>query len=152
MSAFVWIYLLGLILPFIPALLLPLPLLPRAAVAYGALIGSATMVFSLFPTDGRYLRSACGDPDWPLDLVYRLDPATNLFPSLHVGLATLVVLCLRHVQSRWTAPVVILACVQPVAVLLVKQHTLADVLAGSFLAFAVYQGIFASRTGISIQP
>lgn len=105
--AFVWVYLAGLFLPFAPLLLLPQRQLPRMALAYSALIGAAAISFLALPTDGAALRASCADPGWALLAVYRFDPPTNLFPSLHVGLPTLACLCLKQATRagpRWSPP------------------------------------------------
>jgi membrane-associated phospholipid phosphatase len=144
-------YLVGLVLPVMPAWFIPLRLLPRASAAYIALIAMATLGFLLLPTDGRLLRAQCGDPTWTLEQVYRLDAARNLFPSLHVGFATLAALCLRHAQSRWSTAAECLAAIQVVTVCLVKQHVLADAVAGAMLAFAAYSMCLESRPETAIQ-
>ena len=150
--AFVWVYLAGLFLPFAPLLLLPQRQLPRMALAYSALIGAAAISFLALPTDGAALRASCADPGWALLAVYRFDPPTNLFPSLHVGLPTLACLCLKQADSRWTQVVAALAAAQALAVCLVKQHVLADVMAGALFAWLAYRLTLAGSRALASQP
>jgi membrane-associated phospholipid phosphatase len=150
-SGLAWAYLVGMMLPIVPAGLVPLRLLPCASAAYVAFIAAATLGFLLVPTDGHLLRAQCSEPGWTLATVYQLDSAQNLFPSLHVGFATLAALCLRRVRSRWATVAGFLAVVQAVTVCLVKQHVLADAVAGVMLAFAAYTICFEPRLEAAIQ-
>lgn len=140
----VWLYLIGLAAPFLPLFALPRSVLPKAMTSYCLLILSAATLFSAFPTDAMPLRALCGDPAWPLALVYRFDPATNMFPSLHVGLATLSCLWLTTSAARLRRIATALAIGQAIAVLLIKQHTLADVAMGALLAWLSYRLVLSS--------
>ena len=146
-----WLYLAGLALPFLPALLLPVAYLPRAAASFGMLIALAGLVFMVMPTDGSELRATCGQPAGVLGLVFELDPATNLFPSLHVGFAVLAAACLWQAEARGAVLTRALAVAQMLTVCLVKQHALLDVAAGAGLALLVYALCFAGMGSVSIQ-
>jgi len=149
---FVWVYLAGLAAPFLPLFALPRSLLPKAMASYSLLILTAVVLFLVFPTDAGSLRALCGDPPWSLALLYRLDPATNMFPSLHVGLATLSCLWLVEAGSRWGRVAAALALGQALAVLLIKQHTLADVAMGTALAWLSYRLALARSFSPATQP
>jgi hypothetical protein len=74
---------------------------------------------------------------WGLRLNYALDPPTNLFPSLHLSVATLA--CLGAGTARRAAgfllvPVVAIA----VAITTVKQHFVADGVAGLLLGLTIW--------------
>ena len=151
-----WIYLVGLVVPLLPACAMPISLLPRTACTYIALIAASALVFVLVPTDGRALRTQCvTTPSWPLEVIHRLDAPANLFPSLHVGFAVLAALCLRHVGARWALTAMALAGIEAVSVCLVKQHFIADAMAGAVFAILAYVTILVPGgrrlVGASIQ-
>lgn len=140
----VWVYACGLVLPLAPAWLLPRQHFMPTVAAYAALIISASALFVLVPVHGQTLRAACAavqaDPAsaWALALLHRVDPPRNLFPSLHIGFATLASLCMWQARARGRGLVACLALAQWPAVCAVKQHFLADALAGAVLAVLVY--------------
>jgi len=164
------------LIPFVPetiyiyawlftAMLFPLfvvrspALFRRVALAYAAVIAACLMVFAIYPVSAADLRPGVGDLDvsrftgWGVKLVYSLDPPYNLFPSLHLAIATLAAL------SAWKARPVYgaigFAWVLPIAVSVstLKQHFLVDSVAGAGLACAVYAAIIrpydAARDGES---
>lgn len=140
--ALVNVYVLGLATPFVPALLLPWHLFLRSVLAYALLIAAATLAFVILPTDGIALRSTC-PAHWALGMLHDADVQSNLFPSLHVGFSTLAALCLRSARSRWATWLFGMACLQAIAVCLIKQHYLADAAAGPLFAWAAHRVAYA---------
>lgn len=132
----VWIYLGALVWIGLPALLLGPALFRRAALAYAVAIATALVCFALLPSTAPLLRaqaSPAGQPlatAWALAALHRIDPPTNLLPSLHMALACLASIALAQQHPRWrTACWAALACIG-LAVCLSKQHALADAAAG----------------------
>ncbi len=131
-----------------PAATLPLfvvrdaPLLRRIALAYLGVIALCLVCFSIWPVSGAPLRDSVGslDPDrlleWGTLLLYRLDPPRNLFPSLHIALATLAVCGAGRAQpvvGRVGAiALVFIVC----SVVGIRQHYAVDALVGGLLALA----------------
>jgi membrane-associated phospholipid phosphatase len=147
-----WIYLFGVLIPLLPAWLLRGEAFLRAVRAYAILIVASTAAFILLPTDATALRLAC-PPHEVLDTLYAIDMGTNLFPSMHVGFATLAALCLRSVGSHWTGAFFFAALLQAAAACLVKQHYSADVLGGAALAWGAHALAFRSSLPVStIEP
>ena len=65
---------------------------------------------------------------------YAVDPPVNLFPSLHCANAVLAALMARRLSPRLFYLVGPLAGLVLISVVLVKQHYVADVVAGTALA------------------
>ena len=148
-----WVYLLGVLLPLLPAWLIRGEAFLRTARAYALLIATSTAAFVLLPTDAGPLRAACYEPGM-LNALFAIDMRSNLLPSLHVGLATLAALCLRSAGSRWSGALIIGALLQAAAACLVKQHYLVDTVAGAALACIVHALAFwrSPSTPAPIQP
>jgi hypothetical protein len=144
-SGTIWIYIALFPTAFAPLFLLRCQRLYRRTLAtYAAVIAISLAVFVAFPVTSHALRvdAARLDPsrlsDWAVALVYRLDPPVNLFPSLHLSVAALAAL------SAWTARrayglvaaagVVVIAA----SICTVKQHFIADGIAGLALAGAAF--------------
>lgn len=68
---------------------------------------------------------------------YRVDPPVNLFPSLHCANAVLAALMAHKLSRRVGWLISAFAVLVVIAVPLVKQHYIADALAGIVLAVAV---------------
>lgn len=140
----IWVYMLGFMLPLIPAAIMPAELFMRAVGAYALVIASASLVFVLLPTDGRPLRAQCdGTSDWALATLQRLDTSANLFPSLHVAFAVLAALCVRRAGSRGGPLLFATAVAQAITVCLVKQHYVMDAVAGALFGLAAYAVAFS---------
>lgn len=94
--------------------------------------------FLLFPT-ANVRPAGLEEGIWTelLELVYRMDPPTNLFPSIHCLASWLCFVVLRREESLpvWyragCGVMAVLICISTVAV---RQHVLADVAAGILLA------------------
>lgn len=127
---------------FIPVLQIrDLRLFARAVYAFCAYNLVALAVFLLVPT--RYPRPESLPVDsffsWCVGLVYAADPGYNNFPSLHVANATFIALLARRVDRRVGAIVLALAAAIAGSTVLVKQHWIADVIAGAALGGAAYR-------------
>jgi membrane-associated phospholipid phosphatase len=160
------------LIPFVPgtiflyawlftAMLFPLfvvrspALFRRVGLAYAAVIAACLVVFAVYPVSAADLRTGVGDLDvsrftgWGVNLVYTLDPPYNLFPSLHLAIATLAAL------SAWKARPIYgaigFAWVLPIAVSVstLKQHYVVDSVAGAALACAVYAAIIRPYARVS---
>lgn len=118
-------------------------LLRRTALAYVAVIAVSLASFLVFPVTVSPLRPplAALDPGtlhgWGLRLVYRLDPPTNCFPSLHVGLAAIGAAAVWRTERRHAALPLLIVVGTLVAVSTTKQHFVADGLAALLLVVGV---------------
>lgn len=110
-------------------------LLHRTTLSYLLVIGASFACFALFPVSCASLRPPLEGLDertlhgWALRLIYTLDPPTNLFPSLHVGLAAIGAASVRRASRGhgWLAGSIVAATV--VSICTVKQHFVVDAVA-----------------------
>ncbi len=140
-----------MVFPYLLALVLPdfglfgWPLSDRAgmrrqALSYTALHFLCFAIFLLYPVhaDLRPLElpsEALGVP--VLALYYKLDPPVNLFPSLHCSNAVLAALMAKKLSQRLFYIVAPLAVLVVLSVVLIKQHYVADAIAGVALGLLV---------------
>lgn len=121
----------------------------RVAWAYFWVATVSLVIWALYPVTAIGLR-----PDvtnlatdsfhtWGLRVNYALDPPLNLFPSLHVAIATLAALCAGKARPLWGAWGAVGTGAICLAVVFVKQHFVADAVAGVLLAAACYRGAVA---------
>ena len=109
----------------------------RAALVALVLVSVlATPVFVLFPV---VIPRPAIDPTASVSLravswLYALDAPVNTFPSLHVANSALGALLLREVRARTAPLATTLAVGIAVSVVLLKQHWIADIAGGLFLA------------------
>jgi membrane-associated phospholipid phosphatase len=133
----VWVY-----VCIFPAALSPLVLVRdnaifrRTALAYAIAMTVSFSCFFAFPITSRSLRVPIHDldpsqlSDRVVELIYALDPPTNLFPSLHLSIVVLAVM------SLWRAGKItcMLAAAGAFAiggsVCLIKQHFIVDAAGG----------------------
>ena len=114
----------------------------RQALCYCVMHLVCFAVFLIYPVKAE-LRPVLLPSDTPslraLAYYYEIDPPVNLFPSLHCANAVLAA-CMAHKLSR-RAGWLISACALLVvlSVVLVKQHYVADAVAGVALALLVDQ-------------
>lgn len=116
----------------------------RVALAYALVIAVSLLSFRLFPVtslgfrpDPRWLQDH-NFHEWGVRLNFFLDPPFNLFPSLHLSIATLVALTAWKARRAYGVLAVLLASGIALAVLTLKQHYLADAVAGIALGSAIY--------------
>ncbi|KSV72236.1 hypothetical protein N183_27085 [Sinorhizobium sp. Sb3] len=155
--ALVPVYAIGVFWPLTLAWLTPRALLVRVAAGFALVSALSAALFKLLPSDGRALRGQCAPVTDPaLALLQQLDPPIHLFPSLHVGYALFTALCIGLALPRWRWPAMAIALLQGFAVCLVKQHFIADVIAGAAIAALAYRfavaSIGAARSGCESQP
>jgi len=82
--------------------------------------------------------------EWGVRLNFFLDPPFNLFPSLHLSIATLVALTAWKARRAYGAMATLMASGIAVAVLTLKQHYLVDSIAWIALGSASY--------GVRVRP
>lgn len=112
-----------------------------------------SMVFCVLVPNGQDLRPAQFERDnfftrW-VGAIYAADTNTNVFPSVHVvgTLAALfAVMDTGSFKSRWIKPMTaVLSVLIILSTVLVKQHSVLDLLAGILLGAVAYQFIYAPR-------
>lgn len=117
-------------------------LLHRTTLAYLLVIGVSLGCFALFPVSCAAFRPPLAALDeqtlhgWGLRLIYALDPPTNLFPSLHVGLATIGAASLSRAGRGHGLIAGAVVAATLVSICTVKQHFLVDAV-GALLVVAV---------------
>jgi membrane-associated phospholipid phosphatase len=80
-----------------------------------------------------------------LRFVYSNDPPVNCFPSQHVAMATLAGLTLLEISIPLGLGTLAIAAGIAFSTLLLRQHYIADVVAGALLALAVYFAYYKQR-------
>ena len=116
----------------------------RVAVAYAVAVSVCLLTFALFPVTSLGFRPDLTQlPDarfheWGVRLNFMLDPPFNLFPSLHVAAGTLAALAAAKARRAYGALGAIVLGGVCIAVCTVKQHYLADAVAGIALGIATY--------------
>lgn len=119
-------------------------LFDRILRAYVFVLGLSLLFFAFFPVSSLELRPDVADLDptvfheWGVLLTFHVDPPTNLFPSQHLSVAALSMLCAWQGRRLWgliALPVVVGVAV---SILTMKQHFVADGVAGLVLAFAAW--------------
>ena len=116
----------------------------RVGLAYAIVIAACLAVFAVYPVTAVDLRPDVGVLDtsrfagWGVKLIYTLDPPYNLFPSIHLAVATLAALSAWKARPVYGAIGFAWVLLIAVSVSTVKQHFLVDGVAGAGLACAVY--------------
>ncbi len=103
------------------------------------------LIFSVFPVEYRLRPDVDPDRGWAYALVsfyYWLDKPYNCFPSLHVSNVFLISFILQKYRPGMGWLLHPLAALVAVSVVLVKQHYIADVVAGFFVGWFVYRQVF----------
>lgn len=133
-----------------PAALLPLftvrsrRLFRRILAAYAITIAVSLAIFVIWPVTSTGLRADPAALDatrftgWCVRLVYDLDPPYNLFPSLHLSIAALAAGSLFKARRAYGILAGIGVAAIGVSICTVKQHFVADGLAGIALAAVVH--------------
>ena len=144
----VWVYLGVFPTSFLPLFVVRCPrLFRRILVAYGLAIATSLIVFAAYPVTSRALRvpGAALDvtrySDWGVFTLYRFDPPYNLFPSLHLSIATLAALSAWKASRPYGAAVLAGVVLIGGSILTVKQHFFLDGVAGIALAVVLYAAI-----------
>ena len=141
---FEYIYLLCYPLPLVPLFLIQdSGRLNRLFIAFILINLVALPCFYLYPVE--YPRPEIHVDSlaaWLLALEYRADPPLNNLPSLHAALAWLVFLGTFSAPGRFVRLrnlIILLTAIGiSVSTLLVKQHFIVDIVAGTALAFLAY--------------
>lgn len=103
------------------------------------------VVYLVFPVEYRLRPEIDPDKGWAyllVDFYYWIDRPFNCFPSLHVSNVFLISFFMqrfRRGMGWFLLPVSILVAV---SVVLVKQHYVADVVAGVFVGWFIYRQVF----------
>lgn len=118
----------------------------RLALAHALTYLIAFAVYLALPVTSLTLRPALDSPPadffaWGLALNYRLDPPLNCFPSLHVTTAVLSGLVLRRVNCWLGLATLGVAAGVALSTMLVKQHYVADVIAGAALGVVAHLAV-----------
>jgi hypothetical protein len=120
-------------------------LLGRVALAYAVAMTVAFAFFWWLPVTSRELRPDSAGLDtptftgWGLRTLYALDPPLNLFPSLHVAIASLAALCTLKLRVRYRGAALLIALAILMSTVTVKQHFWVDGAAGVVLAALAYR-------------
>jgi len=112
----------------------------RAMQAYLMVMIVSYVGFLLYPTAAPRPAQVLGDgfSAWSLRLAYSLDPPHGCFPSLHVAYSFVSALTCYRVHRGVGAVAVLWAALIGVSTLYTKQHYIADILAGIFVAYVAY--------------
>jgi membrane-associated phospholipid phosphatase len=112
----------------------------RTVSAYLLIWITAFVVFLAYPTMASRPLKVIGDgfAMWSLRLLYSLDPPYNCFPSLHVAHSFVSALTCYRVHRGVGIAAGIAASLIGISTLFTRQHYIADVVAGTFLAVAAY--------------
>ena len=76
---------------------------------------------------------------------FKLDQPTNCFPSLHVAMPTLATWMTWKSHPKWRFSFVAMTVIIAISVVVVKQHYIADVVAGALVASAVGSFFFVRK-------
>lgn len=143
--AFVWPYQLCYVTPFLLLVLIrDWHRFNRALLGLMLASLSAFLVYLTFPI--AFPRPELGSTlsEWMLALEYRFDfqPGANKLPSLHVATVWIVYLACRRqrLNRHGDALLFVLAMLISVSTLFVKQHLVADVVAGVVWGIAAWGG------------
>ena len=112
----------------------------RTVLAYITTAITAYVGFLILPTSAPRPAVVPGDGilAWGLRTLYALDPPYNCFPSLHVAYSFLAALSAYRAHRGFGVMALLWAVLVGISTLFIKQHYVADVIAGALLALAVY--------------
>lgn len=147
----IWIYSLVYFTSFYPLLVVRSDrLFHHMGAAYVATLLISFSTFVLMPVTTRSYRPATIElddgsfPGWAMSLNFHLDPPYNCFPSVHVALAFTAAFCVLKADILQGVIAILVAIAISVSTLLVKQHYIADVIAGLIIALLV-KGVVLDR-------
>lgn len=129
----------------------------RAVKAFFVCATIHFFVFAAFPVEYGLRPVVNPDLGWAyylVDFYYWLDLPYNCFPSLHVSTVFLVSFFMNKYRPGIGWILYPLASLVAVSVVLVKQHYVADVVSGFFVAWFSYQQVFGERESLAsaIEP
>jgi hypothetical protein len=133
-------------------------LFDRALVAYGIVLVVSLAFFVGFPITAHGFRpDVSGLPldsfhAWGVRLTFHVDPPTNLFPSQHVSVATIAMLLGWKARRAWGLLMLPVVTGILISISTMKQHFVADGIAGIILAAAVYLLVVRSYRPQSTPP
>jgi hypothetical protein len=116
----------------------------RVAAAYGAVLAVSLACFALYPVTSLHLRPALDALDlatfdgWAVRFTYFVDPAYNLFPSLHLSIATLAMLSAWTARRAFGVFAVPMVASIAISICTMKQHFVVDGVVALPLAFAAW--------------
>jgi membrane-associated phospholipid phosphatase len=115
-------------------------LLRRTVLAYLAVWIASYICFIVYPTVAPRPDQLVGEgfAAWGLRILYDSDPPYNCFPSLHVAHSFVSALACYRVHRGLGVTAVGCAALVALSTLFTKQHYVADVVMGIFMAVAVY--------------
>jgi membrane-associated phospholipid phosphatase len=136
----VWAYLLVLSCALLPLFVVRCSgLFRRTAIAYVLVIAVSLVFFMVFPVSSIQLRvpptrlDLARFSDWTVSLLYSVDPPYNLFPSLHLSIATLATLSVWKARRSCGVAAFLSVGFAGASVSTLKQHCLIDVVGGLVL-------------------
>src|SRR5262249_40872373 len=107
------------------------------------------LIFLVFPVEYRLRPEVNADQGWAyllVDFYYWLDLPFNCFPSLHVSNVFLVSFFMQRFTKGMGWILFPLSTLVAFSVVLVKQHYVADVVAGFFMGWFVYRQVFGETS------
>ena len=112
----------------------------RTVRAYLLVWITAFVFFLAYPTMAPRPLKIIGEgfAFWSLRFLYSLDPPYNCFPSLHVAHSFVSAMTCYRVHRGVGIAAGIAASLIGISTLFTRQHYIADVVAGTFLAFVAY--------------
>jgi|YelNatPaOPRAMG01_1025707.scaffolds.fasta_scaffold09919_7 membrane-associated phospholipid phosphatase len=149
----VWIYLLYYPFCFTPLFLLNnIDTFRRVAAAYLLEFIIAFIVFLSFPV--RMIRPEIVPvtlSEKIVEVIYRVDPGFNVFPSLHVANSFLVALIFYRYNRTVGIIFIFIAVLISISTLFVKQHYFFDVVTGLLDVAVVYPFVFYGHRPVKWQ-
>ncbi len=143
------------VIPYLSAYVMPFVLLfvlrdrrayRRFAAALAGTIAACSLLYFAFPlTIARPQVGTVSIFDRLLRLVYEIDKPTNLFPSLHVAMASLFALGIARERPRWKTGFYAWAGAIAVSTLFTRQHYAIDAIGGIAIAWVAWR-IFLKMT------
>jgi membrane-associated phospholipid phosphatase len=127
-------------------------LIRRTVRAYLTVWITSYACFLLYPTVAPRPDEVLGNGFgvWGLRFLYGADPPYNCFPSLHVAHSFVSALACYRVHRTLGFTAVTCASLVAVSTLFIKQHYVADVIAGIFMAVAAYAASLRSYPRSSV--
>jgi len=116
-------------------------------LAYITTAIAAYVGFLMFPASAPRPDVVPGDGvlAWGLRTLYALDPPYNCFPSLHVAYSFLAAQSAYGAHRGFGVMALLWAVLVGISTLFIKQHYVADVVAGALLALAAYALVLGGR-------